>query len=264
MHRSKSQNFPKTIGTIIIATFMYCAAGSVAAQTPGTNIPSDGNKLTGDHIRLQTNVTGFIPLDAGSTDISKCAPIGSRIAVSEETTTDIFLRFISITSDSDTLLTQTDKDALNACPISDRVNGYSQYKLPKAKLVQTSYQRSGVTFGALVVPFKYRLGAKELVSSSAIAPYVGFRTAWMQGFGMTFTPILAAGLSLVPVTDAGTSTTTTKSAYTLAAGLRLTSSKSENFSAGLILGRDFLNKVDKVGDKNADKPWVSFYLGYAL
>lgn len=264
MQRSKSHSPSKAIDIIVITTILCCAAGNSAAQSPAAAIPSDGNKLTGDHIRLQTNATDFMSLDAAGASASKCAPVGSRIAVSEETTTDVFLRFISITNEADSLLTQADKDALKACPVENRVNGFSQYKLSKNKLAQTSYQRSGITFGALVVPFKYRLGAKELVSSSAIAPYIGFRTAWLQGFGMTFTPILAAGLSLVPVTDAGTSTTATKSAYTFAAGLRLTSSKSESFSAGLILGRDFLNKVDKAGDKNADKPWVSFYLGYAL
>jgi hypothetical protein len=145
------------------------------------------------------------------------------------------------------------------------VNGFTQYKIAKSALEQHAFRRSGVTFGGLLVPFKYRLGnAKELVSSSAMAPYVGFRTAWFQNWGLSFTPVLAAGLSLVPVTDAGSSTTSTRAGYTLALGARLTSSKNEAFSAGLLFGRDFLSKSDRALDPNVSKPWLSFYVGFSI
>jgi hypothetical protein len=126
------------------------------------------------------------------------------------------------------------------------------------------HRRSGVKFGGLVVPFKFRLGsAKDLVSSSTVAPYVGFRTAW-NTFGLTFTPVLAAGLSLVPIADPQNNTTTSKAAYTLAVGIRLTSTKNESFNAGLLFGRDFLSRTDRDADPAATRPWASFYLGYSL
>jgi hypothetical protein len=113
------------------------------------------------------------------------------------------------------------------------------------------------------VPFKFRLGKdKQLVSSSTVAPFVGFRTGWAP-FGLSFTPIVALGLSQVPIANSSGGTDT-KSAYTIAAGLRVTSNKNDKFSAGLILGHDYLNKADRAADTTVGKPWLSAYLGYSL
>ena len=243
---------------------IFSIESSAPAYAADAAIASDNDSLSGDHLRLRTNANGFLSL-ADTSAAARCAPAGSRAAVSAETADEVFLRFLSVTDEDDTLLTADDKAALAACPKANRVNGFTQYKIPKASLRAYDFKRSGITFGGLVVPFKYRLGSsKELVSSSTVAPFIGFRTAWLQGFGLTFTPVVAAGLSLVPVADATTNSTSTKSAYTVAVGLRLTSSKNENFSAGLIYGRDYLSRVDREADPSVRKPWASFYLGYAM
>jgi hypothetical protein len=246
---------------LLAGTLAMLAAATAAAEP---TFASDEDKFTGDHLRFRTNVNGFTAV-SGDTTTPACAPTGSRVAVNRETADDLFVRFLEITDEKDALLNDTDRAGLAACPKTSRVNGFTQYRIAKSALEQHAFRRSGVTFGGLLVPFKYRLGnAKELVSSSAMAPFVGFRTAWFQNWGLSFTPVLAAGLSLVPVTDAGSSTTSTRAAYTLALGARLTSSKNEAFSAGLLFGRDFLSKSDRALDPNVSKPWLSFYVGFSI
>jgi Sec-independent protein secretion pathway component TatC len=116
-----------------------------------------------------------------------------------------------------------------------------------------------------VVPFKFRLGGdKGITASSTIAPYVGFRMAFFQGFGLSFTPLISGGLGLVPVTDQNTNTTETKSALSLATGFIMTSSKNERFNAGILIGKDVLSKTDRERDPNVDKAWLSFYLGVSM
>lgn len=253
--------------------FMLLSAAVISsASAADSTFPSDENKFIGDHLRLRTNVDGFIEV-SGDQSKKFCAPVSSRVAVTGETSDELFVRFLDITDEADSLLNDVDKAGLAACPKKDakdakdgrRVNGFTQYKIKRTTIGEHDFKRSGVTFGGLLVPFKYRLGSsKELVSSATMAPFVGFRTAWFQNWGLTFTPVLSAGLSLVPVADAASNSTSTKAAYTLAAGVRLTSSKNEAFSAGVLFGRDFLNKADRAMDASVNKPWASFYVGFAI
>ena len=221
-----------------------------------TGIPSDDNSFRDDHVRVLATLIDVEEFPkVGSSKF--CAPAGSRMVVSSEDDNSLYVRFLD---------TNALDGAKDGCPKVGYalVNTYSTYVVAKNTFLRTDYRRSGVTFGGLVVPFKFRLGkSKELVSSSTIAPFVGFRTAWLT-YGLTFTPVVAAGLSLVPITDATSGTTETKSAYTFAAGFRVTSSKNDKFNAGLVFGHDFVNKADRRDGDTVGKPWMSFYLGYSM
>ncbi len=233
-----------------------------ATQAGAQGIPSDGNSFKGDHLRLYTNLKGISKL--GESGGNLCAPAGSRMAVSDQDDRRLYVRFLSVAGEDETFKFNEAALADTECGPKSRVNTYTSYELPIDTFLHTDFRRSGVTFGGLLVPFKLRLGkAKHLVSSSTVAPYVGFRTAWSV-YGLTFTPVVALGLSNVPVTDASTGTTETKAAYTVAVGLRLTSSKNEQFNAGILFGHDYLNKSDRLADPTVGKPWLSAYLGYSM
>jgi hypothetical protein len=153
--------------------------------------------------------------------------------------------------------------AISACVSAGMVNDYTAYRIEVAQLVQYPYRRTGVMFGALVVPFKFHMGGEnKLSASSTVAPYIGFRGP--APFGLTFTPIVSAGLGLVPVNDPSTDETDTKSAFSFALGVLLTHSKNDKFNAGVLFGKDFLSKSDRVGDDTVDKVWFSIYVGYKL
>jgi len=237
-----------------VAAILIGAGGAASAQVPG-----DNNSFRGDHIRLLTNVIGFVPEGGPDTEV-RCAPAGSRLSVHDEDKDNLFVRFLAIRGGS-MLVPAAAEDATCGGKL---VELNAAYKIPRERVQHSDYRRSGVTFGGLVVPFKFRLGKnKELVSSSAVAPYLGFRTA-VSTFGLYLTPVVAAGLSIVPVNDPANSTTATKTGYTVAVGIKITSDKNENFNAGLLIGHDYLNKADRLSDPNVSKPWVSLYLGYAM
>lgn len=153
--------------------------------------------------------------------------------------------------------------AMAACLSAGMVNDYTAYKIKVDELTEHPYRRTGVMFGALVVPFKFHMGGEnKLSASSTIAPYVGFRGP--APFGLTFAPVVSAGLGLVPVNDAATGETETKSAFSVAVGVLLTHSKNDKFNAGVLFGKDFLSKGDRAGDDTVDKVWFSIYAGYKL
>ena len=237
---------------------------SALAQSGSAAFPKDNNRLDGDHLRLRTNVYGFT--ESGSTEASrtnKCAPVGTGLAVREELADGLLVvRFYDIPGKPDD---ETTQEALAACPEASRVNAYTAYTIQKSKLATFDFKRSGVAFGGLVVPFKFRLGGDNgVVSSSTVAPYLGFKTRYLQGFGLSFNPVISAGLGLVPVFNPAENRTETKSALSFAVGLVMTSSKNEQFSAGILIGRDVLSKSDRALDPNVNKAWLSFYVGVAM
>ncbi len=254
----------------ICACAMALAMGAACAQADvsATKYAADGGRFDGDQLTTRTDITGFREVNEkgevdtkadgnGNAGKSKCAPSGAKIAINREDGNNLYLRFRDVPRVAGTALPTT------GCTSANVVNKYTQYTIEKATLLNYDVRRSGVTFGALVVPFKFRLGnSKEFASSSTVAPYIGFKSD--LNFGLSFTPILSAGIGMVPIADAANNTTTTKAAFSTAVGLVLTSSKNDSFNAGLLFGKDFLNKADRAADPSVSKPWISFYIGYAL
>ncbi len=235
---------------------MVIGATAARADVSALKYAADGGRFDGDQLTTRTDITGFQDAaSAGAAD--RCAPSGSKIAVNRDDGTSLYLRFRDVPSVAAAASSNT------GCTTANVVNKFTQYKIARDTLLSYDVRRSGVTFGALVVPFKFRLGnSKEFASSSTVAPYIGFKSD--VNFGLSFTPILSAGIGMVPVADAANNTTTTKAAFSTAVGLVLTSSKSDSFNAGLLFGKDFLNKTDRAADPTVSKPWISFYIGYAL
>jgi hypothetical protein len=251
----------------VVLLFTHCIGAAAAAENdPPQRPPSyaeDNDVLDGDRLKLRVTVDGFIPV-SGADKASRCAPKGSVLSVTHEREGKLSIRFKKVPNAGDGMFAVEEtpsKSAINAC--TQIVNDYTQYEIDKARLMQFDFRRSGVTFGALVVPFKFYLsGERKITTSSTIAPYVGFRGP--APFGLTFTPIVSAGLGLVPVTDSRSGETETKSALSVAVGLVLTSSKNDSFNAGIMIGRDYLSRADEVADPNVRKAWFSLYAGYKL
>jgi hypothetical protein len=220
------------------------------ALADSSQIPASGNKYDGDWIRLHVDVFTFKKAD-GTDNVNYCAPAHSKFAVYRELSNDnLSVRFRKVEPFQST----------QGCSVVDL---HTQYIVKKSDIEQMSHARSGFTFGGLVVPFKVYMGHNtQLSASSTVAPYVGFSADW-DLFGITVTPVVAAGISLVPVANAATGGTDTKSAFTSAIGFEFDSAKNSAFHAGLLLGKDFLNKNDRGNDPTINKIWVSLYVGYS-
>lgn len=222
---------------------------SAQAATP------EDKYVAGDHYILQTDAYGFLAKpDSATVDRSpRCAGRGTGMRIVEITDENYTVRFDDVKSSL-----ESDTCGVNAKPVDDR----STYTITKAGANGLATKQTGLTFGTLVVPFKFRLGSNnKLVSSSTIAPYLGWRYSRFQGYGTDVIPVMAAGLALVPITNPVTGENETKTGFSTAFGLTLTNVKSANFSAGILVGRDFLSKSDHALDASSKKVWISIWLG---
>ena len=282
---------PYLFAAITTLFSITAAAGDTPEpRTKPTVSTSYSESMVGDHLELRTNITGF--KEAGNPDTQKkCAPVGSKLAVQNINSTDqtADLYFLSVEQEApgsfrklfgpDNMSEADLTAALAACPSdkssaagtmgtanttpkNKRVNNYTMYTIDKKILDDSAFKRTGIAFGALIVPFKFRLGnAKALVSSATLAPYIGFRTPFFQSLGVTFTPVVSAGLGLVPVANASGKGTDSKAAFSTALGWILTSNKDDKFSVGALVGRDFLGRADREADSAVNKLWISLYIG---
>jgi hypothetical protein len=240
-----------------------CVALLSASVLAQGSIPSDNNSLSGDHLRVQTHAFNFIESSNRTNPPPKCAPAHSGFSIRSATATTYTVRFYNVAEVEKDEKKQSELD--KACLSAGLVSKDTSYTIAKEELNKYDFKRSGVTFGGLVVPFKFRLGGDQAVtSSSTVAPYLGFTSRYLQFFGLSLDPVITAGLAFVPVTNPATGTSESKSAFSYGAGFVLTSSKNEQFHAGLIIGKDVLSSSDRAKDPNVDKAWISFYVGAAM
>lgn len=228
------------------------ASVTLALNASAADFPSSRNLLQGDHLKVTSDLYGLTPTSPGVTGM-RCAGRDSIFIVDRVTDTETFITFLTVGPPK----------SADTCPLgSEMAKEASQYKLTNSTFGTIGFKSTGIAYGALVVPFKFRLGAdKKLVSSTTIAPYLGLRWWKMGAFGVECIPVFSAGLALVPITDPATKQTETKAAFSSAIGLTLTSSKSADFSAGILFGKDFLGRAERAQDPSVNKPWVSIWVG---
>ena len=240
-----------------------CAALMSASVLAQGSIPGDNSNFSGDHLRVQTHTFNFMESSDNPNPPPKCAPAQSGFSIRRATTTTYTVRFYDVGEIEKDVSKQSDLD--KSCLSKRLVSKDTSYTIAKEELNKYDFKRSGVTFGGLVIPFKFRLGGdKAVTSSSTIAPYLGFTSRYLQFFGLSLDPVITAGVAMVPVANPATGTPESKSAFSYGAGFVLTSSKNEQFHAGLIIGKDVLSTSDRAKDPNVNKAWISFYVGASM
>lgn len=237
------------------AAFLLVVITSLPAAS--TEVQGTSNSSSGDHFILNKDLYYVYPVSqaAVAPKTPRCAYSKTAISAREIGDQQVIIYFheVSPPQISDTCA----EDAPPVIVGSDYVINRTEWDKLDAKV-------TGLTFGTLVVPFKFRLGAeKKLVSSATIAPYMGWRWSRAQFYGLDIRPIVSAGLGIVPVTDAATNKTETKAAFSTAIGLTLHTVKDAGFTAGVVFGKDFLGKGDKGTDPSVDKMWLSVWVGLA-
>ncbi|MDN4054422.1 hypothetical protein QPK32_15170 [Massilia sp. YIM B02763] len=248
-HALPPQPFLLLMLLLMLALLLPLSPPALAAD----DYPTNKGELIGPHKRLGTDAGGFTL--KGNTDTTPhCAGKNSVLSVIARTSEKTIVRFVSAKAPG---------SAFEACAALDKhVTENAAYEIKNADFDTLALKDTGVAFGALIVPFKFRMGDdKKISSSTTIAPYIGVRWYRLQGFGVEFMPVVSAGLALVPVTDQTTRNTETKAAFSLATGITLSSRTNTDFSAGLLVGKDFLSKSDRQADPSVNKLWISIWLG---
>lgn len=248
------------------------AAAPAEAKRPAATaiepkIASSVGKDIGDHLMTTTDVWGFFPVsdDPGiSSAKARCAGKFSKFSRVGTAGTDTYVVFYYVNEplSKETCTEWAGADAKQNLKATGLVVEGTVYKISSARYAAISAKSNGLAFGALLVPFKFRLGSDaKVVSSATIAPYLGLRWRGFQGFGFEGMPVISAGLGIVPITDPATKKTETRAAFSTAIGFTASSSKNADFSAGVLLGKDFLGKTDRLIDPSVNKAWISIWVG---
>lgn len=249
---------------LAMSSLLYAMSGSTAEK-----YPTNRDDLIGPTWRTDANADGFFikraPAADGALQVkipTYCAPRNSSLIVTERKDNETWVKFHG-------LGTPGNANEIAAfkliCGSHERTVLFDiVYAIPDEQFDAIPLRASGVGYGALVVPFKFRLGKDKKISSSAtIAPYIGLRWHRLQRWGVEVMPIATAGLALVPINDPVTNDSSTKAAFSTAVGITLNSTTQKNFSAGILFGKDFLGKKDRMLDPSVNKPWISIWLGTA-
>ena len=136
-----------------------------------------------------------------------------------------------------------------------------------AQDLENTSLRQGWDFGTLVVPFKFQMSDKSIVTGSAtLGGYVGYNIGLnMPGFRLS--PVAFVGVSDVTLPQSsgsgsgGSSKSSSDTTAGLSYGVGLMGTIKDKFNISLVFG------ADHVSSKNyqyQDKPWVSFALGYSF
>ncbi|MFZ6723371.1 hypothetical protein [Undibacterium sp. Ji49W] len=132
---------------------------------------------------------------------------------------------------------------------------------PSPDLVTLPPDRYGLTYGTLMVPYKYHVGSKNFSGGTSVGGYMGYRQEKSGlGLGLQFVGFVGAGQ--IPVTQSVNGQDKTQNLTGLSYGLGIIGTVKDKFHMGFILGADRVNT--DAGYKDNGKPWIAIELGYAF
>jgi hypothetical protein len=153
-------------------------------------------------------------------------------------------------------------DGTKACDGSAIDTGEA-YLITLDTLAQSGLARTGATYGALVVPFKYHLtGNKDFTGSSTLGAYLGYRFETANAIGYTLTPVAFMGGSTVSVPTSSGGEIKDQNFAGFAYGVGLIGTFKGSFQAGVVLGWDRVSK--SAGYQYNGKPWVAVEIGFSF
>jgi hypothetical protein len=212
-------------------------------------LPNDQENYLGDAIRclLDVKASTVTTIQTKTTEEKTiCIPGLTRMEV--------------IGQDNEGLIVILKSKAIDCLSKKELKSGGVGYRIKKDDLKNKGFMRVGITYGTLVLPFKYQLtGNQDFTGSSTVGGYVGYRWEWMHNLGTTLTPIVFAGASLIPVNETNENNSSTLG-FSCGGGIIATLKGA--FQMGVVFG------IDRVGS-NAnyqynDNGWVSLEIGYTF
>lgn len=121
--------------------------------------------------------------------------------------------------------------------------------------------RKGVTYGTLLVPYKYhRSGEKGFSGGTSLGGYLGYRLdrTGFTGFETNFISFVGATSVAVPEIVDGVARTSNRAGVSYGVGLLAT--VKDEFQIGLVIGRDRVD--DSANYVRNGKSWLALSIGY--
>jgi hypothetical protein len=125
----------------------------------------------------------------------------------------------------------------------------------------TPPDRFGLTYGALLVPFKYHLkGDKDFSGGASLGGYLGYRQSRSGTLGLAAQYVVFLGAANVAVPQTVNGQTTTQNMTGVSYGFAILGTVKDAFHLGLVLGWDKVNASANYQGNN--KPWFAISVGY--
>jgi hypothetical protein len=228
-------------------------AASAAAASP----PSDKTNYLSDRVKFQfaTYVARVDMTSANKTVTDACAPAFTT------------LRGIGVLKFADQVqpafVVASVPAQAGPCTAANIVKADDVVLIKQDDITGTPPDRYGLTYGTLLVPFKYQLsGDKSFAGRSSLGGYMGYRQDRSGLTGLAVQYVAFLGGASVPVQQTVDGKTVTQEITGVSYGLGLIGTIKENFQMGVILGADRVSK--NAGYVNNGKPWLAVSLGFAF
>ena len=252
------------------------AAAEVKLATPS----SDANIYTGDRVKFQyarlvTKVDATVPLADGKLATSLvCLPAFSTLRGIGVLSVDKQNRpaFIVTAVESDPrplsffdeLATRPSAPKPEQRCLTGSLAKVDDLVVVDQDTISTTHpDRFGLTFGTLMVPYKFHLAGDHNFSGGAtLGGYIGFRqekSGWW-GLGLQYIAFVGAAAVEVPQTVDGQ--TKSLSVNGLSYGIGILGTVKDSFHMGFVVGADRVGADAKYARNG--KPWLALSLGYAF
>lgn len=258
-----------TIRLLCFSAFLFpllCRADEIAS--------SGGQLGPGDRAVLSVDIPGFVRVqDDGVTPAQTFfAPRGSVLWIDGKLDTNqtVVVHFSCVAKGeshtrfwcTDTVAPSTEYEkAIATLSQNGVVDNHTQYRIKLEALKTYAISSVGSQYGVLLVPYKFHLSDNSFSSGVTLGGYYSYA---ITSPGISWGPVVSAGLGVVPVATTGDNgpTTENKAAVSAAVGLLLTFSKTSDFQIGILAGWDWLGKDAQY--EHEGKTWVALSFGVPL
>jgi len=235
---------------LAVCFLSFFSAGNALGQATAEKevvtdiIRNDADNYLGDRVRFAVKVEVTQRRNGGKV----CIPPLTRMSVIGRQNNDLVVKI---------------RDGATDCA-KNSIDTGEAYLLTLDEVSQSGLARTGSTYGALIVPFKWHMqGDREITGSSTVGAYLGYRFETANAIGYTLTPVAfmgAANISVAKTTSTGEAKN--ESLFGFSAGFGLIGTFKKDFQAGVVIGWDHVNK--SAGYQYNGKPWLALEIGFSF
>lgn len=189
-----------------------------------------------------------------------CAPAGTRFRgigeamVDKNQTPSPVFRAYNVPNPSTTLISGRCAGGVNLVKEGDIV------LIAPADLKMLPPDRYGLTYGTLLVPYKYHFSGSDFGSGASVGGYLGYRWDRSGVIGIALHPVVFVGAATIPVSQVTNGQVKTENMAGISYGIGLLGSVKDEFQLGIIIGSDRVNK--SADYRYNGKAWLAISLGF--
>jgi hypothetical protein len=237
--------------SFVITIAFLSAVAPILGNAQGTT--NDEDNYLGDKLSFPVNVNLDITNPDGSTSRTLCVPAGTTLRGLGKRTDDKGLK-VRVANVFGEAVDCSD----NTTPLPKNI----ALTVPPTVLNEFTPDRYGLTYGVLVVPYKYHFsGSKDFKGNSTVGPFLGYRFD-RNTVGVGIKAVGFVGGSAIEVTRTNNNQTKTETLAGFSYGVGLLGEIKNEFQLGVVFGADRVSKGSDYEDNG--KLWGAVALGFSF